>query len=643
MTSTGTLEIPELRKQISQCIGERNGLAARGLLSEYWKREKGPAAAAFVASSYNELRGNFNLLPCRVAILRSFTVEPVAPLLQAAAFIAGFDLTIHIGDFNSYAQEILDPESGLYEFKPDAVVLAVQTRDIAPDLWSDYSGLSESQRVAAVNRVVHQFADLIRVFRANSEAHLIIHTLEEPVVFGQGLLDSQTLDGQSETIRHLNKELRKLARTQPGVYILDYDSLVARHGRCAWHDERKWLAVRMPVTSSHLIDLAEEWIRILHPLTGKVAKALVVDLDNTLWGGVIGEDGMDGIQIGPEYPGASYQELQRVMRDFYHRGILLAVCSKNNLDDALEVFDKHPGMILGRRHFASMRINWQDKVQNLREIASELNIGLDALAFLDDNPVEREQIRAALPEVAVLEIPPDPFGYASALRTCPLFERLVLSEEDKQRGGYYVAQRERLELETACASKEGFLRSLQQEVEIAAVDSATLARVAQLTQKTNQFNLTTRRYSEQEVAEMVSRRMRNVFSVRVRDRFGDNGLVGVAITFDQGNVREIESFLLSCRVIGRSVETAVLSYIAQDARNRGLAQILGRFLPTKKNAPARDFYTQHGFSLDRTDTEGSLWTLQLSNGIPACPEWIKLTIRQKDDILIDTELASLGS
>jgi len=644
MNSASTLEIPELRKQISQSIGERNVPVARALLSEYWRREKGPAAAAFVGSSYSELQGKLNLLPCRLAILRSFTVEPITPLLQAGAFIAGFDLTIHLGDFNSYAQEILDPESSLYRFKPDAVLLAVQTRDIAPDLWNDYSRLSESQRVAAVNRVIHQFADLIQAFRAHSGAHLIIHTLEQPVTPAQGLLDCQAPEGQSESICQLNAELRKLTRTQPGVYILDYDSLVARHGRWAWHDERKWLAVRMPIASPHLIDLAEEWLRFLHPLTGKIAKALVVDLDNTLWGGVIGEDGMEGIQLGAEYPGASYRELQRVMLDFYHRGILLAVCSKNNLDDALEVFDKHSEMILGRKHFAAMRINWQDKAQNLREIAGELNIGLDALAFLDDNPVEREQIRTALPEIAVLDIPPDPFGYAAALRACPLFERLVLSEEDKQRGSYYVAQRERLELETACASKEGFLRSLQQEVEIATVDSATLARIAQLTQKTNQFNLTTRRYSEQEVAEMMSRRTRNVWSVRVRDRYGDNGLVGVAITFDHGKVREIDSFLLSCRVIGRSVETAVLAYIAQDARNHGLTQIHGWFLPTKKNAPAKDFYSQHGFSLERTQNEGSLWKLELSNSIPACPDWINLMIRRKDDIPLDkTELASLGS
>lgn len=645
MNSGGTFDKPDLRERIRQLIliDDQNGSAVKRSLSEYWQKEKGPAAAAFVTSIYSKLRGKLHLLPCRLAILRSFTVEPIVPLLQAGGLVSGFDLTIHVGDFNSYAQEILDVQSSFYRFRPDVAILAVQTRDIAPDLWSKYSDLSESERVAAVDRVTREFADLVQGFRAHSAAHLIIHSLEEPGTVSQGLLDSQVPVGQVETIRQLNAYLRKLAATQPGIYILDYDSLVARYGREAWHDERKWLAVRLPIASAHLIHLAEEWLRILHPITGKVAKALVVDLDNTLWGGVIGEDGMEGIQIGPEHPGASYQQLQRVMLDIYNRGILLAVCSKNNFDDAIEVFEKHRGMTLSRKHFAAMRINWQDKAQNLREIASELNIGLDALAFLDDNPVEREQIRGALPEVAVLELPADPSGYAASLRDCPLFERLALSDEDKQRASYYAAQRERSELETACTSKEEFLHSLQQEVEIAPVDSATLARVAQLTQKTNQFNLTTQRYSEQDLAEMVSSKTREVLSVRVRDRYGDNGLVGVAITSDEGNTRDIDTFLLSCRVIGRSVETAILSYLAQDARNRGLTQMRGWFLPTKKNAPAKDFYAQHGFSVEQRETRGSLWALRLGEKTPACPEWIKLTIQGKSDFRPSKpEMASLS-
>src|SRR5581483_11464151 len=258
--------------------------------------------------------------------------------------------------------------------------------------------------------------------------------------------------------------------------------------------------------------------------------------------------------------------------------ILLAICSKNNPADAMEALQKHPGMLLRPKDFACMRISWNDKAQGLREIAAELNIGIDALAFFDDNPFEREQIRAALPEVTVIDLPDEPMEYAAALRNCPAFERLTLSAEDQQRTAMYAEQRERTQAEQSFQSKEDFYHFLQQEVEIAPVGPATLARIAQLTQKTNQFNLTTRRYSEQQVSEMAARGCQ-ILAMRVRDRFGDHGVVGVAITSDVGEVCEIDTFLLSCRVIGRTVETALLSYIAAEAAARGRCRLVGRFIP----------------------------------------------------------------
>jgi FkbH-like protein len=349
-----------------------------------------------------------------------------------------------------------------------------------------------------------------------------------------------------------------------------------------------------------------------------------VDLDHTLWGGVIGEDGMAGIQLGPEYPGAAYQELQRALLDLTRRGILLAVCSKNNPADAMEALENHPGMLLRPRDFAAMRINWNEKAQNLREIAAELNIGADSVAFLDDNPVERHEIREQLPETIVIELPRDAMRFAGTVRDCPYFERLTLSEEDRQRGEYYAAQRERAELERSVASKEDFYRWLEQVAEIAPVNPATLARVAQLTQKTNQFNLTTRRYTEQQIAEMAERAGWRVWSLRVSDRYADNGLVGVAIARVEGEVCEIDTFLLSCRVIGRTVETALLARLAQDARARGATRLEGWFLPTRKNAPAKDFYRDHGFEVAAQNDGGVLWRLDLTREQLRTPEWIRV-------------------
>jgi FkbH-like protein len=614
----------DFRKEIDGRIAEGDASGAARLLASLWEREGNSALAGFVASRYHKLRDRLNLAQHRLAILRSFTVEPVVPLLQASAYTRGIDLDIHTGEFNAYAQEILDPGSPLYRFAPDTVILAVQTRDVAPDLWEDDSRLTETERAAAAESVLGRFSDWLRAFRGQSHAALIVHSLETPMAPNQGILDGQSEDNQAETIRRINRGLRALAREHRGVYILDYDALVARHGRSTWGDERKWLTVRLPVASSHLTHLAGEWLRFLHPLTGKIAKCVAVDLDNTLWGGVIGEDGMNGIRLGQEYPGAAFRELQRALLDLTRRGILLAVCSKNNQADAMEALAGHPGMLLRPRDFAAMRINWNEKAQSLPEIAAELNIGLDSVAFLDDSPVERQHIREQAPEAIVVHLPDDPMGYAQAVRDCAWFERLTRTAEDRQRGDYYASQRQRAHLERSVTSKEDFYRSLEQVAEIAPVNPTTLARVAQLTQKTNQFNLTTRRYTEQQIAHLAECPGWRVWSLRVSDRYADNGLVGVAISHLDGDVCEIDSFLMSCRVIGRTVETALLAHLARDAGAQGARRLQGRFLPTPKNAPAQEFYREHGFEPSEAAGEGALWILDLTARRIQTPEWIRI-------------------
>jgi FkbH-like protein len=594
------MDVLEIRKETDRLVDAGAGGAAAALC-ELWRSDPSASTAAFVVSRFERLRPRLSLLPYKVAILRSFTVEPMIPMLRAFAFTAGIDLTIQTGDFNAYAQEILDGASALYRFAPDAVILAAAIADTA------------------------QLRELVAVFRSRSQAHLILHGAESPAFPSAGLLDAQSETGEMDRVREINRGIRSLARSVRGVYFLDYDALVARHGRLHWRDDRKWQTVRLPVRAEHLTDMAREWMRFLHPLTGRIAKALAVDLDNTLWGGVIGEEGMDGIRLGDEHPGAAYRELQSVILDLHRRGILLAICSKNNLDDAMEALTRHPGMVLRPEHFAAMRVNWNDKAQNLREIAEELNIGIDAIAFLDDNPVERQRIREALPDVHVIEMPASPSEYAQALREEPRFERLALSEEDRRRGEYYAAQRRRAEAERTATTKEDFYRSLQQEAEIMPVTPATLPRVAQLTQKTNQFNLTTRRYTEQQIATLAADTRWRVYSIRVTDRYSDNGLVGAAITHDRDDACEIDTFLMSCRVIGRTVETALLAHLADAAQARGIRRLEGRFLPTKKNAPAADFYRDHGFELVRLDGPGSIWALDLSHRRIECPEWIRVT------------------
>ena len=628
-----------LRAEVDGLIAEGAFDLASRRLAALWRRDPAAATASFVTSRLEELRDKLILTKFKLAILRSFTVEPIVPLLRADAFAYGIDLEVHVGDFNTYVQDMLDSQSSLYRFAPNAVVLAVRTDQAAPELWRDFADLAPEAAQQAAERVVRGYEQWVGAFRKHSQAALIIHSLERPSTPSLGVLDSQSETGQSGLIRQINRELRRIAEGFHGVYGLDYDALVARHGSEHWHDERKWLTARLPIAAGYLLQMAREWMRFIVPLSGRTAKVLVVDLDNTLWGGVIGEDGMAGIKVGPEYPGAAYQALQRALLDLSRKGILLAVCSKNNLDDAMEALEKHPGMLVRAKHFAALRINWTDKSQNLREIAQELNVGIDALAFFDDNPFEREQVRAALPEVTVIDLsnndlpnndlPKNPLEYAAAVRNCAAFERLTLSAEDQQRTEMYAAQKQRAGAEQNFQSKEDFFRFLEQEAELEPVTDLTLARVAQLTQKTNQFNLTTRRYTEEQIAAMAKQPEWHIFSIRVRDRFGDHGLVGVAIAHDEGEQCEVDTFLLSCRVIGRTVETALLAHLAESARQRGHKRLVGWFLPTKKNAPARDFYQQHGFERQETNGAGSLWALALQSSTLRCPDWIKLKMNDR--------------
>ncbi len=615
----------ELRELVEGCLAEGRWAQAHACLGDFWRKEGRAAAANYVLSCYEKMKGHLPLVQTRLAFLRSMTVEPLVPILRSAALVEGIDATVHVGQFNSYAQEILDPASALYAFDPEIVVLAIQTRDIAPEIWDGYADLTEADAQSAVDRVLRDFGAWVRTFRERSNASLVIHNLEKPAA-SLGVLETQRKAGQLAAIEQINAGLRALCCEHRGVHVLDYDALVAQHGRARWHDEGKWLMVRMPFAPDSMLPMAGAWLKFIHPLTGVVCKVLAVDLDNTLWGGVLGEDGVDGLKLGVEYPGALYRGFQRAVLDLHQRGILLAVCSKNNHDEAMAALQNHPGMLLRPEHFAAFRINWQDKAQNLREIAEELNVGIDSIAFFDDNPVERELVRSEAPEVKVIPVPSHVQGYAQALRDCPFFERLTLSSEDQVKTKQYHEQRKRSDLAQTSGSLEDFFRSLEQEVVIANVTPDSIARVAQLTQKTNQYNVTTRRYTEQQIAEFVSRPDCGVYSVGVKDRFGDNGIVGVLITRTEDDVCEIDTFLLSCRVIGRTIETAMLGFLTDAGKARGASLLQGWFIPTKKNAPVKDLYAAHKFRSIASKNEATLWSLNLGETSIAFPEWIRLHV-----------------
>lgn len=612
------------RLEIDRSIEGGDWRLAITRLQQCWSAQRNGAEAKYILSCAERLRGRMALRPYRIFVLRSFTLEPVVTAARAAAFLSGIDAVIRSGEFNAFAQEIFDPTSALYEFGPDAVFLCVQTRDIAPELWDGFSDLDGEGVRRSIERTLADYDNWMRTLRGNSNAHLIVHLLEKPEAASRGAYDSQAELGQFDAIDQVNAGIRRMARAHAGVFVLDYESLVSRHGRCAWHDELKWRTARMPIAAQHISDLANEWLRFILPLSGNTCKVLVTDLDNTLWGGLAGEEGIEGVKIGKEYPGSQYLGVQRALLDLHRRGILLAIASKNNEADALRILESHPDMLLRPEHFAAMRLNWNDKAQSAREIAEELNVGIDSLAFLDDNPAERERVRLAVPEIKVIELPGEAQGFERAIRESPLFDRLTVTSEDLDRNRQYREQRLRTQLAQNSVSLQEFYRELRQRVEIRAASELTFSRAAQLISKTNQFNLTTKRYTEQEIRELSSTSDHVVYTIQVKDRFGDNGVVGVVIVRMLDGECEIDTLLLSCRVIGRTIETAVLSFLAAESRRRGIQRLAGVFIPTKKNAPAANLYGSHGFEPDGRVSSGARWILDLVVRDVSCPEWIEL-------------------
>jgi FkbH-like protein len=441
-----------------------------------------------------------------------------------------------------------------------------------------------------------------------------------PLLGVQEVTDSAS---QTGAIRRLNERLVQAAGSLPGVYVLDCERLAADVGYQHWQDSKMWYLARAAFSAPALRAVAQAQAVFVRIVMAAPRKCLVVDLDNTLWGGVIGELGVAGIQLGHTYPGNVFREFQRTLLRLYRRGVLLAINSKNNLSDVEDVFRTHPDMLLKWEHFASIQANWRPKPDNMLAIARELSIGIDSIVFVDDDAAECALMREVLPDVLTLDQTPDPLARMAALMSCAAFDKVRLTDEDRRRGELYRTQAQRDHLKNASHSVEGFLRSLEMEITIRPVDEFSLPRVVDLIQKTNQFNLTTRRYSSAELAAMLADDEHVAFSLRVADRFGDNGIVGVALVQYDGAQAHLDSFLLSCRVIGRTIETAFLAFLIDWAGARGISTLEGQFIATAKNAPAADFYARHGFTRTPGNDPATHWTLPVHNAPVRWPAYIR--------------------
>ena len=523
---------------------------------------------------------------CRVGLLSSTTMDLLAPILRAQCFGAGIDLDLYMGPFNQIEQEIRDPASGLARFRPEAIVIGTDWR---------WLGLAEEEDTPgeAVRARCAQLESLWREARARLGATVIQFNFEAPPCDALGHLSAALAGGRGHLVRAINLAIWEVAARTQGVVILDLEQTAARFGKDTWSDPVQWHTAKQYPAGVALPALGYQITTLLRAILGLTAKCLALDLDGVLWGGVIGEDGLAGIELGGGPAGEAFVAFQRYLQALMRTGALLAVCSKNNPEDALLPFRQHPEMVLREQDIAVFLANWKPKEQNLRAIAAELNIGLDAMVFVDDNPAERARVRQNLPEVEVVEMPADPAQYVAAVSRLGLFETLAITGEDRKRTASIRANLERKTLESAAGSVDDYLAQLDIQVQLAPFDAANLPRIVQLINKTNQFNLTTRRRGDAEVRALMAAGAYTQ-ALRARDRFGDSGLTGVLIAIPEGGGLSVDTWLMSCRVLGRRLDEVMFAALVRYATENGCTHITGEYIPTAKNGQVADLYIRLG-------------------------------------------------
>lgn len=570
--------------------------------------------------------------PLKLGIVASHTVDYLAAALPGTGLRHGLIVELVLAGYGQAAQQLLDPGSDFATQHPDCVLLAFDYRSLG--LNNFY--LRKSEADEAVSAAINYVSSMATGVRDIIKATCILQTLvpaSDPVFGG---FDARIAGSPRAMISSFNlRLLQEVAREND--LVVDTAFLACKVGLDCWNDARDWHKAKLPAPIDAIPLYADHICRLMGAARGKARKCLVLDLDNTLWGGVIGDDGLDGIALGQNSAvGEAHVALQRFLLDLRRRGVLLAVCSKNEDATARTPFREHPEMVLKEDHIAVFVANWSDKANNLREIAATLNIGTDSLVFLDDNPVERGQVREVLPEVAVPELTEDPADYVGILANAGYFEAIGLSDEDLARADFYYANAERISLQKI-GNLEEYLRSLEMVAAVSPFNAVGRVRIAQLINKSNQFNLTTRRYSEREVEAFENDLSKFCLQVRLADRFGDNGMISVVI-FDKGPAEwNCDTWLMSCRVLGRRVEELVLDIVADAARVAGAKRLTGTYIPTKKNGLVIDHFAKLHFTKTGDLPNGeTTWELNLADYVS--PE-LPMQVVRADDPAIATDAA----
>jgi FkbH-like protein len=563
-----------------------------------------------LARSVRSLREkNVSLAPLtsvRLGLVSNSTTDFLEAALVASALRYGLDIELVKADYGQVLQTALDPGSPINKAKCDAVLVALDYRGLSLELLGVGDAGAAEAKVDAALAQVNAVRDGIH---GNSGAVCLLQTLARPVETLFGNADRRIAGTWVQMVSAFN--LRLAEGLDGGDVLVDVASIAETVGLATWHDPMQWNLAKIPFALECVPLYTDHVGRVLGALRGKSRRVLVLDLDNTVWSGVIGDDGLEGIVVGQgEATGEAHLELQAAALTLRNRGVVLAVSSKNDEDVARLPFQKHPDMLLREEHIAVFQANWKDKATNLTAIAEELSLGIDAMAFVDDNPFERNFVRDSVPKVGVPEMPEDPALYARTLFAAGLFESLTLSSEDLKRSEFYQDNARRATLQKQVGNLQEYLASLEMELTILPFDAVGRSRITQLINKSNQFNLTTRRYTEAEVEALEHDPNAHGLQIRLRDRFGDNGMISVVVCRSESEDWLIDTWLMSCRVLGRGVEMAVLKELTETARRLGMRRLIGRYIPTERNTMVRDHYATLGFKLLEEKPNGeTVWEL----------------------------------
>jgi FkbH-like protein len=568
------------------------------------------------------------LVPFRLAIVSNATSQFIVPALVASAARHGIALECCEANFDQVVQEVLSADSAISRAQPDAVLIAVDHRGLPLRQCLGDSAAAQETAGAALAHLA-----LIRKgVAANSKAICIVQTVARPpeIIFGNA--DLAVPGTMRSLVDRVNRGIAE-SISGSGDVLFDVAGLAETVGLAGWHDPTLWNLAKLPFSNVFLPLYADHVGRIVAALRGKSRRCLILDLDNTVWGGVIGDDGIKGIVIGQGDPtGEAHLSVQQTALTLRERGIVLAVSSKNHDEVARGPFQTHPDMLLREKHIAVFQANWDDKATNIEAIANALSLGLDSMVLLDDNPAERALVRQLLPQVAVPELPDDPALFARTLLASGYFEAVAFSAEDRQRANFYEENARRVALREEAADLGTYLASLEMVMAVQPFDAAGRNRIVQLINKSNQYNLTTRRYTEREVEEAQRDPDCLTLQVRLSDKFGDNGMISVVICRQIGHDWHVDTWLMSCRVLGRRVEDAVLQELLLRARRRGVDRIVGIYHPTERNKLVEDHYAKLGFALVERQQDGTtVWQLSVAEApIAALP----LEVRRLDCELV---------